>query len=252
MPPQEYAGPLDPRRAGQVLERLRQKRPGGNGPKWTDADAQRLAALVDASLVRTDRALSNLLDALRKTELWNDTLLVVTGDVATAADPDGPPFAEPPELGERALHVPLYVHFPGGALAGRRVTAPTTAVDVAKTVLVALGLEGPDVAGSDLFALASHDVAPAERPLEATLGERFATRWGPLRLSGKDGAPPSLCRLDAGGACGSELREALPQAALALWRWTYDRERAGRDRRPKREPATIDPDTAAALAVWGR
>ncbi|HEU4411930.1 MAG TPA: sulfatase-like hydrolase/transferase [Polyangiaceae bacterium] len=248
MPPQEYSGPLDPRRAGQVLERYRQKR----APKWADADAQRLAALVDAALVRTDRGLSNLLDALRKTELWNDTLLVVTGDVASAAEPDALPFAEPQELGERALRVPLYVRFPGGALAGKRVSAPTTTVDLTRTVLAALGLEGPDGAGTDLYALASRDVAPAERPLEATLGDRFATRWGPLRLSGREGAPPSLCRVGDDGACPGDLLSSMPRAALALWRWTYDHEALGLGRRPKREPATIDPDTAAALAVWGR
>ncbi len=249
LPPPEYAGPLDPRRAGQVLERYRQKR---NGPKWAESDAQRLAALVDAALVRTDRGLSNLLDALRKTELWNDTLLIVTADVAAAADPDALPFAEPQELGERQLRVPLYVRFPGGALAGKRVLSPTTTVDVAKTVLAALGLEGPDGTGTDLFALATHDVAPAERPLEATLGDRFATRWGSLRLAGREGAAPALCRVGDDGVCGPELSASMPRAALALWRWTYDHEALGLARRPKREPATIDPDTAAALAVWGR
>jgi arylsulfatase A-like enzyme len=248
MTPHENAGTLDPRRAGQVLERYRQKR----GPKWTDADAQRLAGLIDAALVRTDRGLSNLLDALRKTELWNETLLVVTSDVAGAAEPDALPFAEPQELGERPLRVPLYVRFPGGALAGKRVVVPTTTVDVTKTVLAALGLAGPDGTGTDLFALASRDVAPAERPLEATLGDRFATRWGTLRLSGRDGSTPALCRVGDDGACGGDLLQSMPQAALALWRWTYDHEALGLARRPKREPATIDPDTAAALAVWGR
>ncbi|MCU0687713.1 MAG: sulfatase-like hydrolase/transferase [Polyangiaceae bacterium] len=250
MPPQEYAGPLDPRRAGQVLERYRQKQ--RSGAKWSAADAQRLSALVDAALVRTDRALSNLLDALRKTELWNETLLIVTADVAAAADPDALPFAEPQDLSEGSLHVPLYVRFPGGALAGKRVIAPTTTVDITKTVLDALGLDGPDGSGTDLYALASHDVAPAERPLEATLGDRFATRWGALRLSGRDGSAPSLCRIDEAGTCSGELLSSMPQAALALWRWTYDHEALGLARRPKREPATIDPDTAAALAVWGR
>jgi len=117
---------------------------------------------------------------------------------------------------------------------------------------VPAGFEGPEAAGTDLYALAFHDVVTAERPLEAPLGDRFATRWGPLRLSGRDGAPPSLCRVADDGSCAGELRETMPQAALALWRWTYDHETMGLARRPKREPATVDPDTAAALAVWGR
>lgn len=253
--PKDYSGPMDPRRAGQVLERMRTKK---GAAKLTDADRQRLAAMTDVALAQSDRALSNLIDALRKAALWDDTLLFVTSDVAAETDPTATPFAETQDVTEEALHVPLYVHFPGGLLAGERIDAPTTTVDLFRTTLAALGIDVPDEGGAeDLIALASRGTAPISRPLEATLPGRYATRWADLRLVGRDREPPSIFDLDPdpNGDHTKDLAAAMPATLDALFRWTWDHEalarREGRPRAP-REPATIDPDTAAALAVWGR
>ena len=253
LPPLDYNGALDPRRAGQVIERARQKR---RGMKWSDADKQRLAGMIDAAVVQTDRSLSNLIDALRKADLWNETLLVVTGDVAQAADPNVLPFAETPDIVEENLRVPLYVHFPGGALAGARISAPTTAMDVARTALAALSIDIPGALGGlDLFALAERGITPVERPLVATLGDRYATRWTTFRLVGRDGTAPLLCDLAIDPRCERDLRDAMPHTTNALYRFTWDYEAtawSSPEGRPRRDPATIDPETAASLAVWGR
>jgi CheY-like chemotaxis protein len=252
LPPLDYSGPLDPRRAGQVIEKARQKKK----LKWTDGDRARLSGMMDAAVVQTDRSLSNLIDSLRKAGLWNETLLVVTGDVAQAADPAILPFGESVDITEDNLRVPLYVHFPGGALAGARVPAPTTAMDIARTALAALNMDIPDTLGGvDLFALAERGITAAERPLVATLGDRYATRWTTLRLVGRDGSPPMLCDLSVDPHCEKDVRDAMPLATEALFRFTWDYEAAAfraQGGRPRRDPATIDPETAAALAVWGR
>jgi hypothetical protein len=250
--PKDYAGPIDPRRAGQVLGKLRNAKK--TAPKLTDADKARLTSLMDASLAQTDRALSNVIDGLRKIGVWNDTLLVVTSDVATAVDDSVLPFTEGVALSEEVLHVPLFVRFPGGAQAGTRIETPTTHADITRTVLSALGAESIDSAGGvDLFAIATGGSLAAERPVVATLPDRFSTRWGDLRLSGKPGTPPTLCDSAQGASCERDARDAMPLATRALFRWTYDEEGATvAGTRLVREPATVDPETAAAFAVWGR
>jgi arylsulfatase A-like enzyme len=264
LPPENYSGPLDARRAGQVLERLRRKKKSDAKHRWTDNDTTRLNALIDAAMAQTDRSLSNLIDTLHKNELWDETLLIVTSDVASAAGPigltSGPealalPFAEHVELSEEALRVPLYVHFPGGAQAGKRVGGPTTAVDIARTALSALGIEMPGaIGGVDLHSLAAQGITPVERPLMATLPDHYAVRWGELRLLGHDGAAPALFDLSSDPKCEHDARETLPTFASSLFRFAYDQEALARRApyaRPRREPATLDPDTAAAQAVWG-
>jgi hypothetical protein len=253
--PPDYTGAMEPRRAGQTLERVRRKKHGLN--KLTPPDMKRIEAMTDVAMTQTDRALSNLIDTLRKANLWNDTLFIVTSDVAVPLDPTGQilPFAEVPEMSERALRTPLYVHFPGGALAGRRADVPTMTIDIARTALGALDIDAPGrVGGMDLHALVDRGALPIERPSEATLPDRWATRWSELRLFAKEGASPQLCDLRADPLCEKDIRDQLPGTTLALWRWTYDHEAPGRDVTKKltREPATIDPDTAAALGVWGR
>lgn len=257
MPPENYAGPLDARRTGQTLEQLRVRKKNAK-QRWTDADTARLSALMDASMAQTDRSLSNLIDTLRKTRLWDQTLLVVTSDVASAVgaiEQNNLPFAENLDLTEDALRVPLYVHFPGGVEAGKRVESPTTTVDVTRTALRALGIEMPGAGGKDLFALTQHDSNAVERPLMATLPDRYAVRWGDYRLSGRESSAPSLCDLHDDPKCEKNLAEQQPTLTSSMFRFAYDQEQLARKGlyvRPRREPATIDPDLAAALAVWGR
>jgi arylsulfatase A-like enzyme len=250
--PKDYTGNLDPRRAGQTLAKLRSAKKGA--PKLSEADQERLSQLMDASLAHTDRALSNVIDGLRKVGLWNDTLLIVTADTAGAFDPSELPFAENVPLSEGALHVPLYVRFPGAAHGGTRIETPTTHADITKTVLLSIGTDAPDGAtGADLFRLASGTSVAVERPVVATLPTSYATRWGELRLLGKPGSVPTLCDGGEGPTCEHDVREAMPFAARALFRWTYDQEAVTIGGvKLVREPATIDPETAAAFGVWGR
>lgn len=253
LPSPQYTGPIDPRRAGQVLAKMRTTRKK-NAPKWTDGDRQKLEGLMGHALVATDRAIGNLIEALRKRDLWNDTLFIVTGDLATAWDLSVPPFFEGNDLSEDALHVPLYVRFPRGALAGQRVASPTSFVDIARTSLAALGIEpAAGMGGRDLFTLATRGTLPVERPLVATLGEGYAGRWGPLRLAGKSGQTPTLCFVDLDPRCEKDQREAFPLLARETFRRVYDHEAASWSAsRAKHEAVVIDPDTAAILSVWGR
>jgi hypothetical protein len=124
---------------------------------------------------------------------------------------------------------------------------------MAHTMFASLGLTGPEnVCAHNLFVVAAGGPRVGGPPLWATHGNSFATRLGPWRLSGDLGDKPLLCELAVDPACINDVLNARPVAAEALWRWTYLFEKAARaDLVGVREPASIDPDTASALAVWG-
>jgi hypothetical protein len=71
-------------------------------------------------------------------------------------------------------------------------------------------------------------------------------------LHGEIGHVPKLCQLDVDPTCLADAFAATPIAGNALWQWTHGYEASARElRRAAREPASIDPDTLAALTVWG-
>jgi hypothetical protein len=250
LPPVDYAGQMEPRRGGEIIARARGKK---TRFRLTEHDRTRMWAIYEMAMAGQDRALGAFVDSLRKAGLWDDTLFVVTGDVPMNAGGRGP-FGDGEDLSEQMLSLPLIVHFPGGAHAGAKVAAPTGVTDLSHALLDALGLPIPEgFTGEDPFALASGSVAPAGRLLWATLGRRFSARWGDLVLSGTPGKPPSLCDLSSDPNCETDRFDKLPRAAQALWRATCDAEIGSmRFQHASREPATIDPNTAAALTVWGQ
>ena len=215
----------------------------------TEADRQRIRSLETMALAGQDRALGSLVAALKTANLWDTTLLVVTGDVASGA---GELFADSLEMKEPVLTLPLYAHFPGGVAAGRRIGEPTEIVDLARTALVALGLAPPkQSSGRDLAKLAADVEVVAGGPQVATLDNRYAARWGDLVLSGKYPVPPSMCDLALDATCAFNRRDAMPIAAGAMFRGVVAQDLATVGIAAKREPVTIDPDMAAALNVWG-
>ena len=249
--PEEYNGAIDARRGGIALGNIRSRRQRAarrlDGDDWI-----RLRALESAALKKQDAAFSQLMRTMEKLGIWQDSLVMVMGDVG-AGEPPTVPYDPSGPLEESRLYVPLLVKFPGRRLAGKESGAPATSMDIANTVMEALGLDVPNtMQGIDLFQLAAGQQPLAGRAMWATLGDRFATRLGPWRLSGELGKRPTLCELAVDPACVNDVFEAKGFVASSLWKWTFLSERAARERRSvSREPARIDPETAAALTVWG-
>ncbi len=249
--PEEYDGAIDPRRGAIAIAHVRGRT--RRSSRRLDADDwTRLRELETVALKKQDAALSSLVTNLRRLGIWETTLLIIVGDVGAGEPPDVPYDPAGP-LAEARLHVPLLVKFPGRHLAGKEVAVPTTAVDIAATVFEALRLEKPKaVEGRDLFALASGDLPIAGRPRWATLGTKFATRIGHWRLFGRLGDEPQLCNLAVDPACVNDVFASQGLIGNSLWKWTYLAEKRARDQQSvTREPASIDKDTTAALAVWG-
>jgi hypothetical protein len=243
---------LDPRRGGIVLGALRDKAKKA-ARKIGDDDWIRLRALHDAALTKQDAALAKLLAALKAKGAWNDTLLIVTSDVGLGAGPEIPYDPAAP-LTEDHLLLPLLVRFPGDALAGKEVSLPTTASDVAATIVRALGLEPlPDTRG-DLFTRASGVASLTGDVDVAAEGNEYSARLGGWLLRGSAGKTPRLCASDIDPPCINDVIDQRPGAARALWLAAFDA--AAKDARSAsqlgpRERAQPDPDTLAALTVWG-
>jgi arylsulfatase A-like enzyme len=244
--PPEYGGLIEPRRAAQTIARMRRSR---RAKVVTDADRQRIRALETFALAGQDRALGALVAGLRTAGLWDATLLLVTGDVGSGA---AEMFGDGLDLQEPVLTLPLYAHFPGGLAAGRRVAEPTEVVDLARTVFTALGVAAPkQTFGRDLGRLAEGVDVAANAPQVAVVGNQYSARWGDIVLTGKYPAAPGVCDLGVDPTCAFNRREAMPIAARAIFRGVVADDIAMRALGAKREPASVDEDTASALSVWG-
>jgi hypothetical protein len=250
--PQEYSGILDPRRGGIVLGALRDKQKK-TSRKIGDDDWIRLRALHDAALTKQDAALARLIAMLKAKGAWNDTLLIVTSDVGLGGGPEIP-FGPAAPLTEDRLLLPLIVRFPRDALGGKEVTLPSTATDVSTTILRALGLEPSAQAGADLFARGS-GVASLGGDIDvAATGNDYSARLAGWLLRGTTSRTPRLCASDIDPSCINDALDLRPSAARALWLAVFDA--AAEDARVAsrlgpRQRAEPDPETLAALTVWG-
>jgi arylsulfatase A-like enzyme len=248
MPPDGYLGILEPRRAAETLAKVR-KHPG----RFKDEDRVRAWALYDHAIDAHDDALGRLLAAIRSAGHEDDTAVIVTGDVAASEAPSVP-FDESEALDEPLLATPLAIRWPAAsALGGRRVDAPSTSVDVARTVLDSLGLQPPAAfQGLDLASLAQGISAVMERPLAATRAARFSVRWGPYVLIGLRERETRVCDLSLDPTCIADVRATSPLALEPIQRFAVDT----LARRPAgwhaRTPAVLDAHTMAALVRWGR
>jgi arylsulfatase A-like enzyme len=249
LPPKEYGGTLEPRQGAITLANLRASRTTRSlsAEEW-----QRLRALEIAALRKQDRALHGLINVLEEHRNEAPYLLVLMGDVAPG-DPPHLPFAPTPPLREDHLMVPLVMVFPDGKFAGARVGSVATTADVTRTVLSALRATVPEGAvGRDLYRAAGGFEPPNGGAHTATLGSAYLTRWGPWLLQGELRRTPTLCQTEVDPACASDVLAQNPIASSGLWRQTYERIRHREPGKPtSREPAVFDPETLAALKVFG-
>lgn len=251
--PAEYAGILDPRRGGMLIHALRERRRRG-ARRLQDEDWTRLRALSDGALAKQDVALGQLIAVLKRKEVWERTLFIVTSDVAPG-DPPDLPYDPVAPLTEERLLIPLLVKLPGNLLAGKEVQAPSSVEDLPVSVLAALGLPPPEqLSGIELHARALGREPLGGAAQTATLPNRYATRLGQWLLRGELGRVPTLCALDVDPACANDVFERQSIAARALWHATFAHEDHARALTPpeaSRRPLVLDDETAAALTVWG-
>ncbi len=256
--PPDLGGALDPRAAAQQLARAR-KKPNLLAP----ADFERARVFAGIGLAAQDKALGQLIAALKNAGVWDQTLFVVTTDLSSGGRRDRL-YADSPPLGERALALPLWVHFPGGHLGGTVVDAATEVLDVAATVALTLGLprterlgsarpkgaHGGELRGRDLRLLAVGALA-ADRPQVARQDDLFSVRWGAWVLEGRVGQPPRLCHALFDPTCAFDRTPVAPLAAQALFQAFAAWEQDAQALAGVRQPLDLDTDTSSSLSVWG-
>jgi len=123
-------------RAGHCASELLKALNAGLEPLPDEGDL--LHALYRRGVSDVDRALGTLFDDLRQAGLWDDLTVVVTSD-------HGEAFFEHGQVLHTTVHqeivrVPLMIKWPDGTRAGTRRDTPTSALDVAPTLLAAAGL----------------------------------------------------------------------------------------------------------------
>jgi len=144
----DYDGPLPDRVTQDLLNAINQGEVAVD-----DRDVQHIIDLYDAEIRSMNDGLGHLLGKLKERGLYDDTMIVFTSD-------HGEEFAEHGKIGlhshtlyDELLHVPLLVKLPGNRLAGATVESSVRSIDIAPTILEAVGLPIPDVfSGANLVA----------------------------------------------------------------------------------------------------
>lgn len=108
-----------------------------------------LRDLYSAGVTETDARLGLLLRDLRRMGLYDDMLIVVTADHGEMLLDHGN-LTLHGKPWEPVLEVPLIVKWPRGERAGRVTQVPTSALDVAPTLLALAGADARDLPGDDL------------------------------------------------------------------------------------------------------
>jgi len=141
-------------------------------PDLPEPARRRIAACYAAKVSWVDHCFGEMLHALERSGLGDNTAVVVTADHGTSLYERGY-FGKRWPLHEQEAHVPLIVHVPGG---GRgRSDAFVQPADIAATVLGLAGVHpSPEMPGTDLLAQGGSGPAP-DRPV--AVAGRNAHTW---------------------------------------------------------------------------
>src|SRR4029077_6057011 len=124
-------------------------------------------APYNGSIAFVDATVGKLLDYLRKHGLYDNTLIAVAADHGESLGDHGE-LTHSIFLYDSTIHVPLLLKFPGNRFARQRVNASASLVDLAPTLLEALGQKPPPaMQGHSLLPLIGSP-HPENRPSFAT------------------------------------------------------------------------------------
>lgn len=249
LPPPEYGGDLDARRAAIQLSEIR-GRPRSR-QRMPEEDWTRFLALQKAALLKQDARISQFLAWLARTGQSEHTLLVVMGDVSAGERPTIP-FSLDADVTEDVLQTLLLMRHPDGRGAGTSSHLPFTTVDVTATIAGYLGINLPGIWAQALDLGVEARRSQAEMRLQiAYRRTHYSTRQGPYLLRGTDGRPPSLCQLPLDPGCIEDRAQTQAIATRALWTGTWLELSSALSQQSEPVERPEDERLEAALAVWG-
>ncbi len=135
--------PPRPKDISELTRRL-----SGKAEKARPEDAAEATALYDAAIAHVDRELGRFFRELRRSELYEDSLIIVTSDHGESFH-DHRTWGHGRNLYQELTHVPLIVKFPRSSLRGD-VRAPVGHVDFFPTLLEEAGIPAPANEGVNL------------------------------------------------------------------------------------------------------
>ena len=213
----------------------------------TAAEKQDLVSQYDGALVYTDAQIARLLDRLRAMGLYDNTLILITGDHGEAFGEHDLMEHATGFLYENQVHVPLFIKYPGQHT-GRESDALTSEVDLMPTVLDVAGVLSPGVQGRSLRSAergASEPVyaddsnhLPFLQSYRRFQGRRRAIYLGPWKLLTWSKGPPELYNLESDPLETHNLynEESSVASALVLrlnaWKASAPRSRQKTDESP--------------------
>jgi hypothetical protein len=194
--------------------------------------------------------LSQLVAWLREHGAYDDTLLVVMGDVGAGERPLIP-YDESAPLSEEFLAVPLVVKFPQGFARGKYISGRFAPRDVTQTVLSSLGLS--DSLADDVIDLGTSEAEERAkgRPHIAYRDHSYSLVYEGTRLWGSDGKAPRLCEPSLDPQCMDDRADQQIMRSRALWLylWSELSEPLSQPRRGEEIPEDLEFENA--LTVWG-
>lgn len=189
----QYSGLQD----GRNIRSLRNRR-------LSPDDQNQIRALYDGEIRCVDDQIGRLMAELRRLQLADSTLVLVTGDHGDEFWDHGGT-AHGHTLYDDLLHVPLVMRLPGGRYAGVRIDANVGLIDLMPTLLDAAGLPVPaQCQGRSLMPCLNGEV-PSDVPLiaETSIDGRLSSiRMGSRKAIIEHAATPSgdvLLLFDLGG-----------------------------------------------------
>jgi len=111
-------------------------------PELAEEDVKYIVDAYDAEIAEVDAAIGSLLDALRASGQWERTIVVLFADHGEGLGEHGH-YHHGYTLFDDQVHVPWILRIPGSH-EGRVVDRPVGVIDIAPTVLGALGVPVPD------------------------------------------------------------------------------------------------------------
>jgi arylsulfatase A-like enzyme len=155
-----YGGRLADRITVEVLRRINHRKLAVD-----DRDRQHIVDAYDGEIHSMDRAFGGFVAFLKAKRLYDSCLVVFTSDHGEEFGEHGRMGWHSHSLFDEVLRVPLLVKLPSSRLAGTAVEGQVRGIDVAPTILAALGLPAPArFEGRDLLPSGG---ASATAPLEA-------------------------------------------------------------------------------------
>ena len=141
----DYDGPVTGARTLPLLRGVRRifEQSHLDGPIVLDpADRERVSALYDGEIAKTDALLASLLDRLDAPDLVGDTLIVLLSDHGEEFWEHGS-VLHSHTLYQELLHVPLILRVPGWRDRGARIATPVSMIDLLPTLLELLHVPAP-------------------------------------------------------------------------------------------------------------